>query len=70
MKAITNEGDLYTLEEFARAVQDGSLIDTDGIGRLADATHYYAIAATPSTFSIKQALDFNCGFTHVLWFNK
>lgn len=69
MKPIV-DGDLYTLEEFAQSVQDGSLADYDGTGYLSDGKYSYAIAVQPSTFSIKQALDFKSGFTHVLWFNK
>lgn len=67
MKPVTT-GTLYSLEKFARAVQNGLLADSDGVGRLSDGKNYYAIAVRPSTFSVKQVLDFKCNFTHVVWF--
>ena len=60
-------GDLMTIDEFIKSVEDGSLTNYDGSGRLATATRESNISVKPSDYWYG-ALDTQ--WTHVMWFNK
>jgi hypothetical protein len=66
MKPISKYADLMTLEEWVESVKDGMLMEDDGFGYYATATHQ-SIEEIPFYEDIN---DYDKNFTHVVWFNK
>jgi hypothetical protein len=65
IKIINGEpdcGDLYTMEEFKKMVDDGFINDNDGIGRYADGKYEY--------HDIYTVYNLDESYTHVMWYNK
>lgn len=71
-----DNGDLFSIEEFAELVAENSVTDEDGIGVWATAAHRSNASTLfgpdeelvfPSTFAPEKAPE---DATHVLWFNK
>lgn len=56
-----------TAEEFIRSVNNGCLIDYDGIGEYSDGKQVSNIKVKPSAVK-KNGLDKR--FSHVVWYNK
>jgi len=72
MKPVNpDNGDLMTIEEFAENVRDRMLIDYDGHGEWATATHVTNIKIWPSMY---QDWPFppktEPPITHVMWYNR
>ncbi len=73
-----NYGDLMTIDEFKKAVEDGMFIDFDGYGNWATKTEYELPSnVKPSHFykPVKVAghnlIDLKPEWaTHILWFNR
>lgn len=64
-------GDLMTLEEFAEDVRNGCLMDYDGFGKWATATHVTNIHVYPSEYQdwpIPPKTE--PPITHIVWYNK
>ena len=61
-------GSLFTLDEFEDMVRNGSLIDYDGMGNWATATHVIGDDwIYPSTFKRGQKPPLA---THIIWYNR
>lgn len=70
--AGAEEGDAlahWTWNEFEAACESGSIIDDDGFGELASATHVSSVRVYPSQFR-DVALSRPTWATHVVWYNK
>ena len=61
------KGDLFTIEEFRKAVKSGLFVDSDGHGYYATETSKSDVEVYPSDFDEDLIRD---DFSHVLWFNK
>ena len=63
---------LMTLNDFLKAVQNGSFIDDDGHGYLATETQESSVRVNPSDVAttLLENVSYFGWATHVAWFNK
>lgn len=65
---LDEDEDLYTIDEFKEMVACGALVDYDGMGNWATATHYQnGPWIYPSSIGITNPPEWA---THVVWYNK
>ena len=67
LSPLPDFGDHFTKEDFCSIVESGAVINSDGFGNYATATHETDIEFLPSDF--KQGKN-RQEFTHVVWYNK
>jgi len=67
LEPIPQYGDIFTLDEFVKCVEDGSFMDHDGSGNYATETGMSNKDVYPS--DIKSG-NIDRKWTHVVWFNK
>jgi len=65
---LPDYGELFSIDEFNRALRAGLFNNYDGHGYYATKTHMSTVYIAPSKFSIATARLMNA--THVMWFNK
>lgn len=69
MKPIDSDcGDVMTIPEFVKAVEDGCFIDYDGFGEYATATEVSDIMVHPSDILAGEKPP--AEYTHVVWYNR
>jgi hypothetical protein len=64
-----HSGDLFTWDEFVDSCQHGDLVNADGFGELATATHTSQLAIDPSEVLAGDVARPSWA-THVLWYNR